>query len=90
MTYTCAKLELSKSAFDEITRKLRDAGYDHAFIDEGIDMTHIMVARTDHSDHGRGDNSGPHDPDCPCRNTESQKECGEAGCGFCTAMEIVK
>lgn len=43
MTYTCAKLPISKAAYDEIAKKLREAGYDHVFSDEGIDMTHIMV-----------------------------------------------
>lgn len=45
MTYTLAKLVLSQEAYDEIAKKLRDAGYDHVFTDDGmIDMTHIGVA----------------------------------------------
>lgn len=39
----------------------------------------------DHSDHGRGDESGPEDPDCPCRATQHEQACAEAGCGFCKA-----
>lgn len=44
MTYTLAGLELSRAAYDEIAQKLRVAGYDHAFLEDGmIDMTHIGV-----------------------------------------------
>lgn len=46
-THTYVMLELSKAAYDEIAKKLRDAGYDHAFIhdDDGctIDMHGIGV-----------------------------------------------
>lgn len=43
-THTFAELELSKAAYDEIATKLRAAGYDHAFIDDGIiDMHGIGV-----------------------------------------------
>jgi hypothetical protein len=43
-THTYAELELSKVAYDEIAAKLRDAGYDHAFMDDGaIDMHGIGV-----------------------------------------------
>jgi hypothetical protein len=39
-----------------------------------------------HADHGRGTSeSGPDDPDCPCRNTPEMTTCAFAGCGFCTA-----
>jgi hypothetical protein len=37
-THTYALLPVSKQTFDEIARKLRDAGYDHAFDDGVIDM----------------------------------------------------
>lgn len=38
----------------------------------------------DHSEHGRGSPElGPDDPDCPCRKTELEGACAEAGCGFC-------
>lgn len=51
MTYTLAKLVLSKEAYDEIAAKLRDAGYDHAFADDGmIDMTHIGVCPPEKDD----------------------------------------
>lgn len=49
-THTLAELELSQAAYDEIAKKLRDAGYDHAFglgCDEGvIDMHGIGIVRT--------------------------------------------
>lgn len=35
MTHTYAELDVSAETYTEIARKLRDAGYDHAFIDEG-------------------------------------------------------
>lgn len=45
-THTYAKLELSKAAYDEITTKLKAAGYDHSFMDDGtIDMHSIGVTR---------------------------------------------
>ena len=44
-TRTYALLEISKEAFDEITGKMKEAGYDHAFEDHGnvIDMHGIAV-----------------------------------------------
>lgn len=45
-THTFAELELSQRAYDEIARKLKDAGYDHAFMHDGaIDMAGIGVKR---------------------------------------------
>jgi len=46
------------------------------------------AAMTDHSEHGRAYSDGPYrgepyDPDCSCRATPSQTECGLQGCGFC-------
>lgn len=49
-TYTCATLEVSDEAFDEIAQKFRDAGYDHVFSEGGIDMTHIMLVRSQRTD----------------------------------------
>lgn len=38
----------------------------------------------DHATHGRGQpETGPDDPDCPCRGTGLQRRCAQAGCGFC-------
>lgn len=42
-TYTIATLELSRTAYEEIAAKLREAGYDHAFDGGLIDMTGIGV-----------------------------------------------
>jgi hypothetical protein len=46
-THTSAVLTISQAAFAEISKKLRDAGYDHAFIENmespGIDMHGIML-----------------------------------------------
>jgi len=48
VTRTYALLEVSAAAHDEIAAKLRGAGYDHAFGDEGeIDMHGIALTRTD-------------------------------------------
>jgi len=38
MTHTYVLLEISQDAFDEVEDKLREAGYDHAFVDGNIDM----------------------------------------------------
>lgn len=44
--HTYVELELSHSAYNEITRKLREVGYDHAFMDDGaIDMHGLAVTR---------------------------------------------
>jgi hypothetical protein len=45
MTHTFATLEVSKATFDEIEGKLREAGYDHAFVEEFIDMNGIALER---------------------------------------------
>lgn len=38
MTHTFVELGVSQPVFAEIARKLKDAGYDHAFVDGAIDM----------------------------------------------------
>lgn len=44
MTHTLAELELSPLAYSEIAEKLRAAGYDHAFLEEGmLDMSGLGV-----------------------------------------------
>lgn len=45
-THTLATMEVSRATFDEIAGKLREAGYDHAILDERweastLDMTGI-------------------------------------------------
>lgn len=44
---------------------------------------------TEHQGHGSGDaESGPDDPDCPCRpDLDKRAECAKTGCGFCLAEE---
>lgn len=44
-THTFAKLEVTAAAYDEIAGKLREAGYDHVFIDDAIDMHGIGLTR---------------------------------------------
>jgi len=44
-TYTFATLEVSRETYDEIEAKLREAGYDHAFVDGAIDMHGIGLVR---------------------------------------------
>lgn len=44
-THTFATLEISGAAYDEIRAKLVDAGYQHAFIDDAIDMSGIGLVR---------------------------------------------
>ena len=46
MTHTFVILEISKEAFNEISSKLREAQYDHSFIeDDLIDMHGIAIKR---------------------------------------------
>jgi hypothetical protein len=45
--HTLAMMELSASAWEEIARKMHDAGYDHVFSGDGmIDMNGIAVVKT--------------------------------------------
>lgn len=44
MTHTLAKLTVRQDILDSIASKLRDAGYDHVFLDEGIDMTGLLLS----------------------------------------------
>jgi hypothetical protein len=45
-THSFAELELSPAAYDEIAGKLREAGYDHAFCENGtIDMHGLGITR---------------------------------------------
>jgi hypothetical protein len=44
MTHSIALLEISQKAWGEIAEKLREAGYDHAFVTDGvIDMHGIGI-----------------------------------------------
>lgn len=50
MTYTYVLMYVSQDAYDEIAKRLRDAGYDHVFHDDGpgepaIDMHGIALKR---------------------------------------------
>ncbi len=56
MTHTYATLEISAQAFDEIARKLKDAGYDTAFDDRGtlIDMHGIALVLQEPPDPCKG------------------------------------
>lgn len=45
MTHTFATLQVSAEAYDEIADKLKDAKYDHAFVDDAIDMHGIGLVR---------------------------------------------
>lgn len=39
MTHTYVELEVSQAAYDEVARKLKEAGYTHTFMEDGtIDM----------------------------------------------------
>ena len=48
MTHTYAELAVSEAAYAEVAGKLRDAGYDHAFLEDGvIDMQGIGVTKSE-------------------------------------------
>lgn len=44
-THTLATMGVTDSTYNEIANKLRAAGYDHAFCDDGIDLTGLMLVR---------------------------------------------
>ena len=44
-THTYVELGLSSAAYDEIATKLKEAGYDHAFVDGAIDMHGLAVTK---------------------------------------------
>lgn len=43
MTYTVATLEIPSASHGWITKKLREAGYDHAIDGDMLDMTHVAL-----------------------------------------------
>lgn len=45
MTYTCATLDVPESIYMFFREKLKEAGYDHAISEDGLDMTHIMLTK---------------------------------------------
>ena len=45
MTHSFAELEVSELAYNEIKRKLKEAGYEHAFIEGAIDMKGIALTK---------------------------------------------
>ena len=49
MTHTYAELAVSRSTFDEIMAKLKEADYDHAILDDGrvIDMHGIALKKVE-------------------------------------------
>lgn len=49
-THTFALMEVSDATFEEVARKLREAGYDHAFVDGHLDMHGIALAKKDADD----------------------------------------
>lgn len=49
-THTYVTLPLSPAAYDEIRRKLEDAGYQHCFHEDGlVDMHGLAIEREDDS-----------------------------------------
>lgn len=51
MTHTFAELEVSAAAYDEIRKLLEEAGYQHAFMEDGvIDMHGIGLTKADLED----------------------------------------
>lgn len=80
-TWTCACCFLHIKGFPAEIAEMMNTGCDHPVPTERVPIR-------DHSDHGRGDDDGPMSEDCPCRGTVIfQKECADAGCGFCQAAE---
>lgn len=51
-THTYATLEVSKAAYDEIRKKLEDAGYQHAFHEDGLIDMHGIALTPEPADDG--------------------------------------
>lgn len=82
MSHTYSVLEVSQAVYDEIRKKLEEAGYEHAFHDDLIDMHGIAVKAEDSRPRlelDRGPRYIPrHEP--PCRYDCCAKP-GEASLG---------
>lgn len=50
MTHTYAVLDVSRATFDDVKRRLTDAGYEHTFHDDVIDMHGIALRAVDTPD----------------------------------------
>lgn len=60
LTYTYALLEVSETAYEEIARKFREAGYDHVFGSDGeIDMQGVALVKASKQDKRFGPRMGP-------------------------------
>ena len=59
MTYTFATMDVSKKTYDEIAGKLREAGYDHAFVDGALDMHGIALTKGNASSGWRAIDDNP-------------------------------
>lgn len=57
VTHTLAHLEVSKSTYDEIAGKLREAGWDHAFLDGVIDMHGVGLVKSSEDPEGEVDST---------------------------------
>lgn len=79
-THTYAILPVSRAVFDEIKQKLSDAGYQHAFHDDVIDMQGIGVQ----SD-GDARVLYVSCPQCGGSGAVSDGEEGEDNCDLCAA-----
>ncbi len=59
ITHTYVIMELSESAYQEIRKQLKDAGYNHAFHfadgSEQIDLTGIAIRRTPGTSEAKND-----------------------------------
>ncbi|MCY4470769.1 MAG: hypothetical protein OXC08_18805 [Thiotrichales bacterium] len=54
-THTFVELAVSDAVYDEIASKLREAGYDHAFVDGAIDMHGIGFVRETKEESSNGE-----------------------------------
>lgn len=45
MAYTFAIMEVSEAVYEEVAAKLREAGYDQAFVEGCLDMHGIALAK---------------------------------------------
>lgn len=80
-THTFAELGVSAAAYDEIAGKLREAGYDHAFIEATVGSGGLVIDM-----HGIGLVRGPEDANPSQQETEMPEKPVESGSGYAGSM----
>lgn len=81
-----ATWEADRKALKAEQARVRDPRASDQELQKIVDEVAKEAITAEHRGHGSGDaESGPDDPDCPCRSTAKREECADHGCGFCLA-----